>query len=138
MGTVEEFYRGLYEPDQVVGEAQSSLLSSLPPSPFTAPGFHSLPSLSEVITVIRRLPRWKAPGPDGLPGEFYQSFSKEVAPILVSLLSTPEHLPFTWGQSSICLIYKKGEREDLGNWRPISLINSDAKIASKILANRLS
>lgn len=37
----------------------------------------------------------------------------------------------------ISLLYKSGEREDIKNWRPITLLNVDYKICSKILAERL-
>ena len=37
----------------------------------------------------------------------------------------------------LTLLYKKGEREDIRNWRPISLLNVDFKIITKILAERL-
>ena len=41
-------------------------------------------------------------------------------------------------QAVITLIEKKGkDRNYLENWRPISLINVDAKIASKIIATRI-
>ena len=37
----------------------------------------------------------------------------------------------------LTLLYKKGEREDIRNWRPISLLNADYKIITKIMAERL-
>ena len=43
----------------------------------------------------------------------------------------------TWNQAIITLIPKKGDTKYLKYWRPISLLCTDSKILTKILANRL-
>ena len=37
----------------------------------------------------------------------------------------------------ISLLYKSGRREDLSNWRPITLLNIDYKIVANVIANRV-
>jgi len=46
-------------------------------------------------------------------------------------------IPQAWGKSVTLLIYKKGKKSDISNWRPISLSNTTAKLYCSVLANRL-
>ena len=79
----------------------------------------------------------KTPGNDGLPIEFYQTFWNAVGELLVESFIKGEMSP-SQRQAVITLIEKKDQdRCDLKNWRPISLLNVDAKIASKVIAERL-
>ena len=76
----------------------------------------------------------KVPGNDGLPVEFYQTFWDPVGELLVECFnesfSNGEMSP-SQRQVVITLIEKKDQDPcDLKNWRPISLLNVDAKIAS--------
>ena len=83
----------------------------------------------------------KSPGNDGLTYEFYKTFWNAIRKPLFDCYQyayEKNELSTSQKQSIITLLEKPGKnRLDLGNWRPISLLNFDYKLLTKILSSRM-
>ena len=83
----------------------------------------------------------KSPGIDSISSEILKASYDTISPFLLSLYNrmfmTAEY-PRSWGEGIIAPIFKKGDVNDAGNYRGITLINIMAKIYSQLLLNRLT
>jgi len=95
---------------------------------------------NEVYEAIASLKTSKSPGIDGLSPEFYKKHWENIKTPFMQMLNESyinNELPCTLNQSVLTLIYKKGDRKLLKNYRPLSIGTYDYKIVAFVLAKRL-
>lgn len=99
-------------------------------------------SLEELTDALKDMAKGKASGPDGLPIEVYCKYQDEILPSLLRMFH-PSHaagsLPDSLMEANIIILLKPDKDPmDCSSYRPISLLNVDYKLLTKILAMRLN
>ena len=77
---------------------------------------------------------------DGLTPEFYKEFWNNVKYVVIDSLNegfNSGQLSFSQRRGNIKLLYKKGEKNNLNIYRPITLLKYDYKICTAVLATTI-
>ncbi|CAI5956117.1 unnamed protein product, partial [Closterium sp. NIES-65] len=95
---------------------------------------------AEVKRALAEMASGKTPGRDGLPKELWESQWDLLGGQLMRFLKDFERtgvLSREFSTAVTVLLHKKGAKDDLQNYRPITLLSTVYKLIAKLLANRI-
>lgn len=129
---VSDFYKHLYRPTNTSNERIEEYLKKKPQIRINEDDKENLTlpfTEIEITEAINQQRGKKAPGPDGIPAEFYSELQEIITPIFKDVLKEirgEKIIPETWTEAIITIIPKKDlDVTEVKNYRPISLINND-------------
>ena len=141
--TLHDFYSTLYTARPTDPARQAYFLDQLEPrlSASQAQSLDQPITTNELYLTLQQMGLNKSPGCDGLPVEFYLTFWPSIASAMTTLanyvFSSGGSLSYTQSSAVLTLLYKEGDKLDLANWRPLSLLTADYKLLSKTVATRI-
>ena len=139
----ENFYKGLFSSQDIQQNEADVFLAGISVNQSCTNLMNSLLlpiSDDEIKDVINNLKNGKSPGPDGLSIEFYKAMYPVIKEELRQLLNFylfNGRMFAKFKAGIIKLIPKYPAYNEIENFRPISLLNVDYKIFTKIISNRI-
>lgn len=103
----------------------------------------TMPQISEedVFSCLKRLKPKGTVGPDRIPAFLLRDCSPVLALPLSKLFNiciSTSKFPTAWKVSKVCPVFKKGDANNIQNYRPITIINNFSKVFEMVLYNYLS
>lgn len=145
MKEIESFYENLYaSQDTGTNETFKDFVRNVQTVKLTDEKRDDLEgyiTIEECAKVLKTFPTGKSPGDDGFTAEFYNCFFDLVSRDLVNSFNTAYKegmMSISQRRGVITLVPKEDSYlSALSNWRPITLLNLDYKIVSKVIAKRI-
>ena len=92
--------------------------------------------IEEVCSILKSLQVGKACGPDMINNRILKEIADSVSPVLTDVFNTSLSLAQVqdiWKRSNVSPVYKKDDKDNVANYRPISLISSVGKEFEKAI-----
>ena len=97
-------------------------------------------TLPELSAALGRMGTSRACGPDGITIEMLKMTFAVVGPHLLHIINSCIRncdMPVKWKAATVTPLYKKGDRSDPSNYRPISIIPVVAKLCERVICTQL-
>ena len=113
----------------------------VPQTSVNIPGIGNIPiTEDEVHKVLKNLQIDKATGPDGVSNRLLKLTARSITSSLTMLFNkivTTGTFPRLWKEANVTPIYKKGDRQNKKNYRPVSLLSTVGKTLERIIFNKM-
>ncbi|KFV09803.1 RNA-directed DNA polymerase from mobile element jockey, partial [Pterocles gutturalis] len=90
---------------------------------------------------LSKLDTHKSMGPDGMHPRVLREMAEVIArPLSIIFGKSWEmgEVPEDWRKANITPVFKKGKKEDLGNYRPVSLTSIPGKVMEQLILDAVS
>ena len=145
---VAEYWREVCRaPPHVSSEAREEVIAALRAQNLRIPEAQACcvgsPEIlvAEVAAVLKAVTPGKSPGWDGIPSELYKACRTQIAPVLADVFTAvgqSGQVPPGFLDGVITILYKnRGALTAQGSYRPITLLCTDYRVLTKVLASRL-
>ena len=121
---------------QTIMDEQNAILPEFYPSVTTTELTSIVLTPFEVESVLKTLSIGKASGPNGTSSRILRELSSELSIPFCSLFNQSlrtGNVPTSYKEANVCPTPKKGDTSLLTNYRPISLLNSEAKVLERLV-----
>ncbi|CAO0798869.1 unnamed protein product [Mucor circinelloides] len=144
LNAAERFYQKLYTDERIDSTCLNTMLDYIDTTVPTAEASQITASIDyeDILLGSGRTPKESSPGLDGIGYEIlyllvsHPSCRDIVTQVFNDALQLAK-FPKSWQESCIILLHKKGDRSDLANYRPITLIAADCKVFTRIMNSRV-
>ena len=97
-------------------------------------------TVANVCKMLSTLDKSKATGLDNIPARFVSDAAEQITPSIAHIINnsiTQGKVPQEWKVAKVTPLYKKGNKTDSGNYRPVSVLSIISKVMERIIYDQM-